>query len=120
MTASEAPAVSLKKANVSREAGLRFRARTGSGHELILDDVSGDAGPRPVELLVAALAGCTAMDVISILEKKRQAVTHYEVQVMAEQRAANPRVFTRVDDTYVALARERREKVIVLDYWTAK
>ena len=40
--------------------GLRFTIRTGSGHELAVDDEAGNAGPRPAELLLAAQAGCTA------------------------------------------------------------
>jgi putative redox protein len=68
---------------------------------LTLDDSAGDAGPRPAELLIVALAGCSAMDVTSILEKKRQVVSHYEVRVTAQQREAHPRVFTGLDVTHV-------------------
>ncbi len=77
--------------------GLRFTARTGSGHEIVLDDSAGNAGPRPVEMLLVGQAGCTGMDVISILQKKRQTVTGYEVSVSAEQREGQPAVFTRAD-----------------------
>lgn len=78
-------------------SGLRFTARTGSGHELVLDDGAGDAGPRPVEMLLVAQAGCTGMDVMSILRKKRQVLTSYEVSVSAEQRDDQPAIFTRAD-----------------------
>ena len=78
-------------------SGLRFTATTGSGHKIVLDDVDGNAGPRPVEMLLVGQAGCTGMDVISILQKKRQAVTRYEVSVKAEQRDGQPAVFTRAD-----------------------
>ena len=57
-------------------------ARTGSGHHLVMDDAGGDAGMRPAELVPTALAGCTAMDVISILSKKRQKVTGFGVAVI--------------------------------------
>jgi putative redox protein len=77
--------------------GLRFTARTGSGHEIVLDDSDGNAGPRPVELLLVGQAGCTGMDVMSILRKKRVDVTSYEVSVSAEQRDAQPAIFTRAD-----------------------
>jgi putative redox protein len=87
------------KSSVARYAGtgLRFTATTGSGHDLVLDDGEGDSGPRPVELLLAGQAGCTAMDVMSILLKKRQVVTRYEVTVTADQRDEQPAVFTRAD-----------------------
>jgi putative redox protein len=78
-------------------AGLRFSVTTGSGHTLVLDTAEGNAGPRPVEMLLAGQAGCTGMDVISILQKKRQVVTRYEVSVSAEQRDAQPAIFTRAD-----------------------
>ncbi len=82
--------------------GLRFVARTGSGHEIVMDDADGDSGPRPMELLVAAQAGCTAMDVIAILRKKRQVVTHYEVRVAGEQRDnPPPHVFERIQVVHV-------------------
>ncbi len=77
--------------------GLRFTARTGSGHEIVLDDSGGNAGPRPVEMLLVGQAGCTGMDVMSILQKKRQNVTSYEVTVTAEQRDSQPAVYTRAD-----------------------
>jgi putative redox protein len=70
--------------------GSRFVAVTGSGHTIVMDTAEGDSGPRPAELLVVAQAGCTAMDVISILRKKRQVVTRYEVRVAGEQRADPP------------------------------
>ena len=81
--------------------GLRFEARVGSGHTVVLDDAGGDAGARPAELVGAALAGCTAMDVISILRKKRQVVAHYEVRVSAEQMDEHPHAFRRFDLVHV-------------------
>ncbi|HEY6015081.1 MAG TPA: OsmC family protein [Candidatus Limnocylindrales bacterium] len=70
--------------------GLRLVARTGSGHTIVMDNAEGDTGARPAELLVVAQAGCTAMDVVSILRKKRQPFTRYEVRVAAEQRDDPP------------------------------
>jgi putative redox protein len=77
---------------------MRFVARTGSGHRLVLDDAEGDAGPRPAELVPVAVAACTAMDVIGILRKKRQSVARSEVSATGEQdEHASPHVFTRLD-----------------------
>jgi putative redox protein len=81
--------------------GMRFDVATGSGHTVVLDSTNGDAGARPAELVGAALAGCTAMDVISILRKKRQAVTGYEVRVNATQADEHPNQFTRFDVLHV-------------------
>jgi putative redox protein len=74
----------------------QFEVTTGSGHQLLVDDAAGASGPKPIELAAAALAGCTAFDVIGILRKKRQQVTGYEVRVEAEQAPDPPQMFTRV------------------------
>jgi len=77
--------------------GLRFGARVG-GHAFVLDSGPEAEGPSPVQAVQAALGGCTAMDVISILRKKRQQVTGYEVEVVAERRLdQHPRIFTRLE-----------------------
>jgi putative redox protein len=76
--------------------GRQFVVTTGSGHHLIVDDAVGATGPKPIELVAAALAGCTAFDVINILRKKRQHITAYEVHVEADQAPDPPQVFTKV------------------------
>lgn len=90
--------MAVKTATISLDGdGLRFVARSGSGHEIVLDDSRGDSGMRPAELIPIAVAGCTAMDVISILRKKRQDVTRYEVRASGLQQDAHPNAFTRID-----------------------
>jgi putative redox protein len=78
--------------------GLKFDVHTKSGHTLRIDttEASGGEGsaPSPMELQLAALGGCGAMDVLSILRKMRQDVTAYDVTVMAERALDHPRVFT--------------------------
>ena len=81
--------------------GLQFEATTGSGHTMVLDDSARDTGARPAELLGVALAACTAMDVISILRKKRQPVTGYEIRVSGHQIREQPHAFTRFDVVHV-------------------
>ena len=91
------PDMSTKRAMVSYVGpGLRFEGATGSGHLLHFDDVEGNSGPRPTEVLLAALGACTAMDVISILRKKRQEVAGYRVRLEAEQADDHPHVLTGV------------------------
>lgn len=83
---------------------MQFRLRTGSGHDLTIDatpDVGGaGGGPGPTELLLSALAGCAAMDVISILRKMRQEVTSYRVEAHGEQAKTHPRKFTSIVITH--------------------
>lgn len=94
--------MSTKTATVTlTNEGLRLEAMTGSGHRLVLDNVTGDEGPRPAELVGVALAGCTAMDVASILRKKRQPFERYEVRVAGEQCDDHPNAFTRMDVVHV-------------------
>lgn len=74
----------------------QFTART-SGHDFLLDDAAGGTGPKPIELVAAGLAGCTAFDVITVLRQKyHQKVTGYEVRVEADQAERPPQVFTDV------------------------
>lgn len=75
----------------------QFAATTGSEHHLLLDDAAGGTGPKPIELVGVALAGCTGFDVITILRQKyHQKVTGYEVRVEADQAERPPQVFTAV------------------------
>jgi putative redox protein len=84
---------------------LAFEGTTTSGFTLPMDssiESGGDGqGFRPIELLLVGLAGCTAMDVISILEKKRQEVTSFEVRVDGERASEHPRVYTHIIVEYV-------------------
>jgi putative redox protein len=75
----------------------QFVARTGSEHYLILDDAAGGTGPKPIELVAVALAGCTAFDVVTVLRQKyHQKIINYEVRVEADQAERPPQVFTAV------------------------
>lgn len=75
----------------------QFVGRTGSGHNLILDDAAGGSGAKPIEIVAVGLAGCTAFDVITILRQKyHQKVTGYQVRVEADQAERPPQVFTTV------------------------
>jgi putative redox protein len=75
----------------------RFVARFDSGARIALEGRSGPEAATPVEAVIAALGGCTGIDVISLLRKKRQEVTGYEVVVESERRSEHPRVFTRIE-----------------------
>jgi putative redox protein len=80
---------------------MRFEAVVDSGHTIVFDNADGDTGARPAELLGATLGACTAMDVISILRKKQQAVRGYEIRVTGLQAEEHPHVFSRFDVVHV-------------------
>jgi putative redox protein len=85
------------KVNLTSANTRQFIMETGSGHHLIVDDAVGNTGPKPVELVAGALAGCAAFDVITILRsKKHKHVAAYEVSVEADQLQSPPQVFTDI------------------------
>lgn len=87
------------EAKVTWQKNLSFTGTAESGFELPLGtraSAGGDEdGFRPMELFAIGLAGCTAMDVISILRKKRQDVTHFVVQAHLDREIEHPKVFTQ-------------------------
>ena len=97
-------------AKVTWKGRMTFTGEAESGYAIPLGTdpaVGGDSdGLRPLELLAIGLAGCTAMDVISILQKKRQDVTDFEVKVHAERAAEHPKVFTHILVEYLITGRE--------------
>jgi putative redox protein len=81
--------------------GMRFVATTGTGRSVVFGDDRETNEYSPVETVLAALAACSAMDVASILEKKRQVLTSYRIEVEGDQRDEYPQVYTRIDVTHV-------------------
>lgn len=85
--------------------GMKMEAFTPSGHTVVMDaapDVGGtNQGPRPMELVLVALAGCTAMDVLSILRKKRQPLEGFAMEIRGERAPEHPKVYTDIDLLYI-------------------
>ncbi|MFN3928112.1 MAG: OsmC family protein, partial [Thermoflexus sp.] len=85
--------------------GMKMEAVTPSGHTVVMDaapDVGGtNQGPRPMELVLVALAGCTAMDVLSILRKKRQPLEGFAMEIRGERAPEHPKVYTDIDLLYI-------------------
>jgi putative redox protein len=77
----------------------RVEVRTADGHPIVMDAAppdGDDSAAGPKEALLAALAGCTSMDVAAILGKKRQRAASYELTVSGESATEHPRVFTAI------------------------
>jgi putative redox protein len=84
-----------------------------SGHAQTLETNHERASAAtPVELLLIALGSCTAVDVISIMQKKRQQVTDYRVEVSGERRAEHPRSYTRMSVRHIVRGRNINEKAL--------
>ncbi len=95
----------IKEIFLKQLKGSTFAAKAGSNHWVIMDtknDVGGnDGGSTPKELLLMALAGCTSMDVISILKKKKSPVIDYECIVKGIERDEHPKIFTEIHVEYI-------------------
>ena len=104
--------MATKTAVVRQIDGLSLAGRTETKHWVVMDgpDAVGghDAGPRPKELLLLALGGCTGSDVIAILRKKRVDVDAFEIRLTAEQADEHPQVFTRIHVEYIVTGRDVR------------
>lgn len=98
---SNTPAIS---ADVVWEGGMSFVARTDSHHFVTLDTAAEDggqnSGPRPMEAVLCALGGCTAMDVVAFLQKKRRTVEALTVRVTGKRREQPPRTFEELTLDY--------------------
>lgn len=105
------------KATVQWKENLTFIGTPDSGFPVQMDaDASlggTNQGVRPMEMLALGLAGCTGMDVISILRKKRQQVTQFEVRVNAPRSADHPKVFTHALITYIVTGRNVEETAVL-------
>ena len=104
-------------AKVNWKGRMTFVGTSDSGFTIILGTspvVGGDNdGFRPMELMAISLAGCTAMDVISILTKKRQEVTDFEVKVHTERANEHPKVFTSAVIDYVVTGHNLDEAAVM-------
>ena len=105
------------KAIVNWQNNMAFIGKSASGFPVQMDADSSyggtDSGVRPMEMIALGLAGCTAMDVISILRKKRQDVTQFEVKVDAPRSPEYPKVFTRAVITYIVSGRNIDETAVL-------
>jgi putative redox protein len=87
------------QASVKWEQQARFEGSASSGHAVMVDG-DGKAGSSPMELVLIALCGCTAYDVVSILQKKREPSTSVEVSAQGEKAPEPPRVYTEIKLIY--------------------
>ena len=91
----------MPSAKLTWHRGMQFVGTSESGHAVVVDtkaEVGGSqSGPTPVELTLIGLGSCTGMDVVSILKKKRQEFSAFEVEVVAEKSSDLPQRFTRID-----------------------
>jgi putative redox protein len=90
-----------KRVSLRHEGGLRFVASSSSDDDFVVINGTGATGPRPTHLLLAAIASCTAMDVVEILAKKRQTYERYSTEISGTQREKAPNVFMEITIVHV-------------------
>lgn len=105
------------KAAVNWDGGLKFIGRGDSGFAVAMDAEASlggnDSAIRPMEMVALGLIGCQAMDVISILRKKRQEVTGFEVKFNGPRSPEYPKVFTRAAITFVVTGTRVEETAVL-------
>ncbi|MGC9322949.1 MAG: OsmC family protein [Kosmotogaceae bacterium] len=108
--------------SAKRIGKMAFYAKTPSGHDIHMDakEASGgdDSAPRPMEIVLAALMGCTSMDVVSILSKMKVNDYEYSISANYEYAKEHPKVFTKIELVYhfsgKNLPRDKIEKAVNL------
>lgn len=95
----------MKQAILKQIEGTTFAAKANSNHWVLIDNSEADggsaAGTSPKELVLCALAACTASDVVPILQKKRAPLKNFEMRVTANEREEFPKIFTDIHLEYV-------------------
>lgn len=88
------------KTRITWKGNVSFLAEAGSGHSVLMDgapEAGGqNAGPRPMEMLLMGLGGCTAFDVVMILKKGRHDIRDCVVEIQAQRASVDPKVFTDI------------------------
>ena len=104
------------KSRIKLVENMQFVGTGDSGHSVVMDgppSVGGeDSGARPSELLLTGFGGCSGMDVISILRKKKQDVTNFEMNVDGTTAENHPRYFTDIHIEYVITGRDISEDAV--------
>lgn len=100
------------QARVKWVEGLSFIGESASGHQVLMDGNSGDKAPSPMEMVLMATGSCSAIDVVSILQKGRQDVADCEVKLTSERREEAPRLFTHINLHFVVTGRNLTDAVV--------
>jgi putative redox protein len=92
--------------------GLQFVARAGEGPAVILDSSDGASGAGPMQLVLMGVAGCTAIDIVMILKKKRVGMSRFEIDIAGEQAETYPKRYTKMTITYTLFGKGIKPKAV--------
>jgi putative redox protein len=104
--------LNFMQARVKWVEGLTFIGESASGHQILMDGNSGDKAPSPMEMVLMAAGGCSAIDVVSILQKGRHDVTNCEVKLTSERREEAPRLFTHINLHFIVTGKELKDAAV--------
>jgi len=106
----------MKTATLTYIHGLRFVGSSSSGHAIVMDadpEVGGtNTAPRPMELLLIGIGGCSGMDIVSILKKKKQNITDMEIIVKGEEADTYPKKFTDIALEFIIRGKDISEEAV--------
>ncbi|MEX5762353.1 OsmC family protein [Proteus mirabilis] len=100
------------EARVKWVEDLSFVGESSSGHQVMMDGNSGDKAPSPMEMVLIAAGGCSAIDVVSILRKGRHQVTDCEVKLTSKRREEAPRLFTDINLHFIVSGKALTDKIV--------
>ncbi|HGN0014574.1 TPA: OsmC family protein [Proteus mirabilis] len=100
------------EARVKWVEDLSFVGESSSGHQVMMDGNSGDKAPSPMEMVLIAAGGCSAIDVVSILRKARHQVTDCEVKLTSKRREEAPRLFTDINLHFIVSGKALADKIV--------
>ncbi|ATM94121.1 osmc/Ohr family protein [Yersinia frederiksenii] len=100
------------QARVKWVEGLTFLGESASGHQVLMDGNAGDKAPSPMEMLLMSAGGCSAIDVVSILQKGRNDVRDCEVTLTSQRREEAPRLFTQINLHFIVSGKGLTDKIV--------
>ena len=104
------------KATVKWLDHMSFVGESGSGHSVVMDGPPDDGGRnmgiRPMEMVLLGMGGCTAFDLVLILQRQRQAISDCQVELLAERAAKVPKVFTKIHVHYIVSGKDLDENKV--------
>lgn len=100
------------EARVKWVEDLSFVGESSSGHQVMMDGNSGEKAPSPMEMVLIAAGGCSAIDVVSILRKGRHQVTDCEVKLTSKRREEAPRLFTDINLHFIVSGKALTNKIV--------
>ena len=100
------------QARVKWVEGLTFLGESASGHQVLMDGSAGEKAPSPMEMVLMSVGGCSAIDVVSILQKGRNDVRDCEVKLSSQRRDEPPRTFTAINLHFIVSGKGLSDKVV--------